>query len=646
MTWFLTRAPEMRRRALLVLIGLMPLVFLRTTNSAFGVPKLTLLLLVVPALAALRTAEVLQGSEFTGFRRLGFPAAALAGALTLAWVFSPYRAWALWGDYDRFLGLIPYLLTMMLGILVADAFEDLTPVAWLLTGAGVIASVYGIVQFLGLDPLNWNFESYDNTTAASTLGNPNFTGGFLAMCLPVALALWFRVPQRRRELGIVGAALALGWIATDSQGGWAAGIAGLAVTGGVMAATRWRLARVAGVVAAGAIALILVGVVVAGALLNDSRVPSAARSRGWLWQAAVGMAASSPLVGRGPHAYAIESTQHRTIEHAFTQGFNYADDPHSLPLNLAASAGVLGVLAFLVIVWWLMRTGFDVATDDPLSAGFFGAGVAYLVQSLISIETVPLRATFWVVLGALAAGVASFGQKKPRPRKTSRKRSKAPQTIKALPAVAGLLVLGLASIVWSIGFLLSDARFAQANALYRDGDGGAAEEAYRDAIGFHGEVQYRRVYGTAMGNLAIDIARSGDLELAKDLFGRADEALSFTDDIPIVAAMDDRARLLQRWGGVTDTETQALEIYERAIELDRYNPLLRVVTANVLLSAARPADALKVLEPVLSFIERVPADLRDNVHPAFWEMLGDVREELGDLEGAREARERLGEDPE
>ena len=647
--FLLVRAPSLRRGALLALTAGVPLLFLRGTNSAFGVPKLALLVLLVLPLVALRVAEGFAGSSFEGLKRLLVPAGAVAGAMCIGWLFSPYKAWALWGYYDRFLGLIPYLLTIALGVLIADAFaEDARPVAIALGAAALLAGVYGIIQVAGLDPLSWDFESRDNTTAASTLGNPNFSGGFFAMCLPLFLGLWLSWPEKRRWIAVGGAVVVVAWIATDSQGGWAAGIAGLAVCGGILLSGRWGWARLAGAAVAAVVAIVLTGVVVLGLIdSGNNLVPTEAASRGWLWRAAVNMTLDSPLVGRGPHAYAIESTQHRTPEHAVTQNFNFADDPHSLPLSWGASAGVIGWAAFAVLAAWVIRGARRAIADDPLSVAFVGAATAYLVQSLVSIDTTPLRTTFWVVLGGFAAtqARAELVQKRAKASRAPKRKGSRAKVQTAVPpgavaAIAASVLVGLLCMVWASNFLRADLRFARAANLMSAGDLNEAMTTYVGAIEMRDDISYRRTYAGAAGRIAIELARSGELEPANGFLQRAQEAYSFTDDLPIVPAIDEEARLLQQWSEVTGTESQASPLYARAIALDPLNPLLRVVAANVLVEAGRPQDALDLLEPTLTMLDGLSQDLRDRVHPAYWEMLADVRAELGDETGAKEARER------
>lgn len=187
----LLHGPRVRRWILSVTVAGVPLSSCGLRMTPFNVPKLALLIAGVGVVASVRVIELIQGATWTALTRLVVPAIAMAAPLLIAWTFSPYPYWSVFGHYGRFQGLIPYLVVIGLGILVADAFgEDLGHLAWALTIAGGVAGPYAVLQFVGIDPFGWAQQFGGATTRTSTLGNPNFTGGFLAVVLPVAVGLW------------------------------------------------------------------------------------------------------------------------------------------------------------------------------------------------------------------------------------------------------------------------------------------------------------------------------------------------------------------------------------------------------------------------------------------------------------------------
>lgn len=120
----LTWGPRVRRWILLGMVAGVPILFLRTGVDPFNVPKLAFLLVGVVTVAAVRAAELVQGATFRAARVVLMPGGALVLALVVAWAFSPYRGWAMLGQFGRFQGLLPYILVVVLSLLVYDAFVD------------------------------------------------------------------------------------------------------------------------------------------------------------------------------------------------------------------------------------------------------------------------------------------------------------------------------------------------------------------------------------------------------------------------------------------------------------------------------------------------------------------------------------------
>src|SRR5687768_14725896 len=103
-----------RERVLLAVVIATPLMFLPSSYSAFGVPKLVVVLAGVVIAAAMYVVEIAHGASTRVVRAAWVPFAAVALPLVVAWAFSPYRGWAIFGSYSRLNGLIPYLAVVVL----------------------------------------------------------------------------------------------------------------------------------------------------------------------------------------------------------------------------------------------------------------------------------------------------------------------------------------------------------------------------------------------------------------------------------------------------------------------------------------------------------------------------------------------------
>lgn len=593
-TWLLEDGPRFRRSVLLGLTVGVPVFFLRTGSDPFNVPKLALLFVGVSVVTAVRVLELLQGAPRDGLARLRVPALALALPLLVSWLVSPYRGWALFGNFARFQGLLPYLIVILLGVLVADAFGSRpSPLLWALSIAGAVVGGYACIQWLGADPFEWSLGSVRASQTISTLGNPNFTGGFLGIVLPTTIALWFAEPSKRKTLARLGVPIVAGWILAQSEGGWAAGIAGSVLILGIAFSERHRLLLVASRVLAALVAMSVVLVVIASIVGPSEKFPITIRERGQWWRAAAEMGTDSPLFGSGPNSFAVEGIQHRTPEEAQEQRFDYTDDPHSVPMSLFAGAGILGLGGFLVVLLWLGRFFRDAPSTSLILGGFLAACVAYAVQALVSIDELGLRVAFWVSLGGLscAAVESAAEQRKTRGSKSRKARAATTHRLRA-PAAAVLLgLLVIATAVWSTGLVLADYRFHKGLIMLASGRVDTGIHEARSAIAFRDELRYRHLLGFEVGEVATE---SADPQLLQ----RMKEAFAYLPEFPDVPAIRDYARLLHESSRTAD-KVEAFELYSTAMQLDPFNPTLRVETAEAAVDAERYDEVETIVEPII-----------------------------------------------
>ena len=627
--------PRLRRWILAIVVAGLPLTFLRFTNDPFNVPKLALLATGVSVVVAIRLIELVQGASWGGLTRLLAPASAIILPLLLAWTFTPYRYWSLFGHYGRFQGLIPYLLAVGLGILVADAFaEDLRHLAWALTIAGGVAGAYAILQFVGMDPFTWAQQFGGETTRTSTLGNPNFTGGFLAIVLPIALGLWRAPdPSSRRALHasiLIGGGLFLSF----SQGGYAAALAAGLVVAGFLLSERFKVARTLSLVAVAGLAALILGAV-GYAMMNPGSeiVPATTAQRALWWRGAVSMVADYPLLGRGPNAYAVEGNRYRPAQDAAVHGLDYSDDTHSVPLAFATSAGLLGLLGYVVLVGWSASKAVAASSERTLQVGFVAAAAAYFVQSLVSIDEIALRTTFWGVLGGIAASFFVPAATKPRAKRASAKTQMKRTTSKTavqerpmrLPLVGVVALLGLLGIWWSTAFVLNDARVRWAITSFRAGEPERGQEDFDRALAFRADYHYRHLNGFFAGERALSEGRDGSDWLAK-----ARDSYRFLDRTPLVPPLRDYARLLHAYSEFDPSlGTDAADRYLGLIGLDPYNVSILREAIPVLAEDGRFEAVVAALDGRI--------DVVGSRAPSLWGYLAWALAELGEESEAQEA---------
>jgi O-antigen ligase len=378
------------------LAAMLPTLFIPISVDAYVLPRVSL---------ALAGGGVLAGAGLVAGRRsmgaLRWPALAVAGAAVLAAVLSVAPAVSLAGAYGRYESLPVRLAYVGLFCGAAWLGERRRTVAAFLLGCGV-ASVEALYQA----------ATHALPRADGNLGNANLLGALLAMALPLAAdRARAATPAARRGWVALAALLAAGLVASTSRSGWLGAVLGLAVLA-AFAVPRRRLWIV---VVAGMAALALAGGATALTPLRTLNSDTG-EARPQVWHDALAVVAERPVVGWGEDTMGLVFGRHQTGDWA--PGHNF-DRAHSLPLDLAASQGVVGLSAcvWLFGAWWFVVWR---RRAEPGVAGLAGAAAAYLAWALVNFDWAPATAALWLLAGAAAGGLPRRAVAGPPPPRAGR----------------------------------------------------------------------------------------------------------------------------------------------------------------------------------------------------------------------------------
>jgi len=183
-----------------------PLLFTSLTRSVFEVNKLLVLRLVILIVYGAWMIKSLLLKENNldpedkdcyiifgyKFRRIGLEIPMLAWILAnlLSIFFSESIIIALVGSYDRWEGLATTLNYLMLFYMVAKLINSTAYrliIYLLLLFSTCISSIYGIVQSLGLDFMNWSTSPVNRVFAC--INNPVHFCAYVAMIVPIGVSL-------------------------------------------------------------------------------------------------------------------------------------------------------------------------------------------------------------------------------------------------------------------------------------------------------------------------------------------------------------------------------------------------------------------------------------------------------------------------
>jgi O-antigen ligase len=412
----------------------LPTVFLPIAVDSYILPRVAVV--IAGAGLGFGLALLLPGMPSLG--RLRLPLIAAAMAALLAFAFSVSWPMSLVGSYTRYESL-PIRLSY-LALLAAPV--------WLLRNEisrdRVIAAFCLGTAIAGLQALWQQALLYSNLLGFDrpdgNLGNANLLGALLAMAIPLAVARGLR-GGRFLVAWWLGVLVMLGaLVATTSRSG------ALGALAGCLALAVFSLK---GKVAMGgaAVAIAVIGVALLAIVFSPLRLlngdPGPARLH--LWPDAIHMIAGRPLTGWGEDATGL-------VYGRFLSG-NWSpqvDRAHSGPLDIAATQGLIGLLAlaWVLLTWWrgVWRWRFT-GSVGPLAAACIG----YSTWVLFNFDWAPATGAFWLLAGTAWSGVRAAEAKESRARE-SHPRTGALRSLGATALAVGVIWFALLPVLADVWY--------------------------------------------------------------------------------------------------------------------------------------------------------------------------------------------------
>lgn len=615
-----------------------PVIFNPWGANAFELPKVLLLrtLVLLMGLAAVIRLGENGGSLSRSARWLIWPALAFGLAETAATLFSVTPRVSLWGSYDRQQGLLTlgaYLALFLftaLGLRTRAQAERL----WIvLVGGSAPIVIYGLLQALGLDPLEWRTDAA--APVLSTIGRSNFFGSYLVLLIPLTAGrLWLIRRRWPIALLLIGQLLCL--TLTEARGAWIGVSVGLLAFTSVWALNtrNKRLLAISVLIALLALGVVILINLSGGPLAPLAQLPGLNRlaelshtsegstaARLTIWQATVPLIATRPWSGYGPETMRVVFAQVFPPQLIYYQGRHMiVDRAHNLWLDLLMTAGLAGLIAFVALlagfVWlaWRGLRGAADRWDQARWAAVIGAVVGHLIDLQFGFDLTGSATIFWLML-ALATFPTSM-----YPIDTKRKRD-TPGKLGWLPYVPPAVIIFALIGLLCVRPLLAD------NAYFNSQDGALSlqarqTEAERAVNLWPLEPEYH-------ARLAEIYQRGGNWIAAEDQLVVTDQ-LSPNDPQVWMA----RGNLYAYWGSIEPRRfIQAETAYRRALELAPHIATYHTALGLVLAQQGRWSAGLAELERAVAL---------DATDGTAYRHLADLYLAMGREAEATEARKEAG----
>lgn len=410
-----------------------PVIFSPQFYTVFSMPKLLALRLITLAIILLWGFKLFMEEKFFCKNdRLNLLLIIFGVISIFTTIFSVAFYTSLFGASGRFIGIFTVLNFLILPFLVINFLRDKKFITTFIKVSVITASLlalYGILQYFGIFQDGFNWTQDPSERIFSTIGHSNHFGIYLGINILLGI---FIIPVLKKK-GIkvlLAAALVLQLVAlflTASRGAIFSMALALLITAIITVTHKWKSYKKSVKKGIAALVIIFIGLFLPTAIFwNDlTNFPLIERTTNTLesiqegnlpdrvswWLSSLEMIKDRPILGHGLSTFRDVYNQYRRIDYKTLDG-NVQDlitpeAAHNEYLNTAATQGIIGLIAFLAIIFYVLyKIGralkSEVAKHEDkfyLLVGVKGALLVMLIQFFISFGVVITYTLFYLLVG-------------------------------------------------------------------------------------------------------------------------------------------------------------------------------------------------------------------------------------------------------
>jgi hypothetical protein len=272
--------------------------------------------------------------------------------------------------------------------------------------AGYINGIYGVLQSISADPFDW-INPY--SPVFGLFGNPNFHSSFMGITATAAFSLLLKQHGQTKFRLIYGGYIPLALLninQSKSQQGFLVLLAGVSVVLylWLRSSSYKRLTFI--YIAAwliGAVSVILD--ILQKTPWKSILYKESVSYRGDFWRAGWQMTLDNPIFGVGLDGYRDNFRFYRDQVATDRNPNAMVDSAHNVFIDISSGGGFPLLIIYITILLLAFISAVKVIRSsnafDPIFAGIFGSWIAYLAQSLISINQIALAVWGWALTGAI-----------------------------------------------------------------------------------------------------------------------------------------------------------------------------------------------------------------------------------------------------
>ena len=313
------------------------------------------------------------------------------------------------GNFQRNLGFLTYASFVVYSLIALRYFSFKLKNKFYLSILVIsfIYIIYGLMQFTKNDFIKW-VNQYNPIII--TLGNPNFTSAFMSMLAILTVSYVFyknaNILIRIIYLFITFGLIGLIYL-TNSKQGLLSLVFGTSIFLGIQIFDKNRKFGWAffGVLAATLI-LAIAGMLQKGPLVDILYKPSITL-RGYYWRAGINMLINNPLTGVGIDRYGVNFKLYKDVSTIPITGSGLnSTNAHNVFIQMFATGGFLLGISYVFVISYIFKRGVigikNLNGEDKIFfTAIFSSWLAYVSQSIISIDNIGLTIWGWILGGGI-----------------------------------------------------------------------------------------------------------------------------------------------------------------------------------------------------------------------------------------------------
>lgn len=319
-----------------------------------------------------------------------------------------------------FLGIYPFYVNSFLSVLCVSVFfiyacslkkDNISIVIDLIIWTSAVAGIYGVLQYFGLDFLNWSGRF--GSRVWSTMGNPNFLAGYLCIISPLGIYWYLKKGKVHTALSVGIILIAL--ILTSSRSGILAGLAGILFVVILTEKSKAEKNRLRNIIVIFLTVFILIGVFEFKGIKSIGRRYLSTfnfkeiniASRFSQWNSGAKMFLQKPVFGWGRNGYYMHFRKYMKKEFIdYSSYLSVPGYPHNYFIRLLVNGGIL--FSGIILAWWVYIVYF-LFQQRKKSRGYTiavcGSFIAMAVNNMFTFNSIATVIIFWIILGT---GIACF----------------------------------------------------------------------------------------------------------------------------------------------------------------------------------------------------------------------------------------------